>query len=258
MYTKSDDPYENRVTEYNSEDLNTNINTSCSIQIAYAIWWYFASKGFELLDTVFIVYKRKVNQLTFLHIYHHSTMFAVWWVGSKYVPGGSTLTAALVNSVVHILMYTYYALSAVGPKMQPYLWWKKYLTIIQLVRNSRTCTTNQFSQIQFTAGVTLGLNSIISNCNFTRWMQYVFVCYAFSFLILFGKFYHRTYAGGAILEKQHLKISSKIKETIQMAIDAKHEEKRSGKRTKQSKLTMLKAKHNYGSMARRRKVVKNE
>lgn len=42
-------------------------------------------------------------------------------------------------------------------------------------------------------GVTLGLNSIITGCPFTRWMQYVFVCYAFSFLILFGNFYRKTY-----------------------------------------------------------------
>lgn len=33
-------------------------------------------------------------------------------------------------------MYGYYACSALGPKMRPYLWWKKYLTIIQLVRRN--------------------------------------------------------------------------------------------------------------------------
>jgi len=42
--------------------------------------------------------------------------------------------AAIVNSSVHVLMYTYYGLSALGPHMQKYLWWKKYLTRIQLVR----------------------------------------------------------------------------------------------------------------------------
>src|SRR5699024_7825551 len=77
--------------------------------------------------------KRKQSQLTFLHLYHHSTMFVVWWVGAKFVPGGSALTGALVNCVVHVLMYAYYAFASLGPKMQPYLWWKKYLTIIQLV-----------------------------------------------------------------------------------------------------------------------------
>lgn len=30
-------------------------------------------------------------------------------------------------------MYSYYGLAAVGPHMHKYLWWKKYLTIIQMV-----------------------------------------------------------------------------------------------------------------------------
>lgn len=87
-------------------------------------------------------------------------MFAVWWVAAKFVPGGSALTAALVNCVVHVvkmlrslkilkknlliknlaffhqIMYSYYAASAMGPRLKPYLWWKKYLTIIQLVKNA--------------------------------------------------------------------------------------------------------------------------
>ena len=34
-------------------------------------------------------------------------------------------------------MYSYYAASAMGPRLKPYLWWKKYLTIIQLVKNAK-------------------------------------------------------------------------------------------------------------------------
>jgi len=40
----------------------------------------------------------------------------------------------LVNSLVHIIMYSYYMMSAMGPTLQPYLWWKKYITQLQLVR----------------------------------------------------------------------------------------------------------------------------
>ena len=29
-------------------------------------------------------------------------------------------------------MYTYYGLAALGPSIQPYLWWKKYLTKLQV------------------------------------------------------------------------------------------------------------------------------
>lgn len=31
-------------------------------------------------------------------------------------------------------MYTYYMLAAIGPHMQKYLWWKKYVTTLQMVR----------------------------------------------------------------------------------------------------------------------------
>lgn len=29
-------------------------------------------------------------------------------------------------------MYFYYGLAAIGPQMNPYLWWKKYMTAIQM------------------------------------------------------------------------------------------------------------------------------
>ena len=47
--------------------------------------------------------------------------------------------------------------------------------------------------LQFTTGVVLGLHAILTDCAFTRWMQYVFVSYAFSFLILFLNFYKTSY-----------------------------------------------------------------
>lgn len=47
--------------------------------------------------------------------------------------GGLGTFHALLNCVVHVIMYSYYALSAMGPAYQKYLWWKKYMTTIQLV-----------------------------------------------------------------------------------------------------------------------------
>ena len=42
----------------------------------------------------------------------------------------------MLNSFVHVIMYSYYGLSAMGPAVQKYLWWKKYLTQLQLVNKS--------------------------------------------------------------------------------------------------------------------------
>lgn len=39
-----------------------------------------------------------------------------------------------LNTGVHVIMYTYYMLAAFGPHMQKYLWWKKHLTMLQIVQ----------------------------------------------------------------------------------------------------------------------------
>ena len=41
--------------------------------------------------------------------------------------------SSMVNSFVHVVMYTYYGLS-IFPSLRKYLWWKRYLTQLQLVR----------------------------------------------------------------------------------------------------------------------------
>lgn len=42
---------------------------------------------------------------------------------------------AQINAFIHVIMYMYYGLAACGPKFHKYLWWKRYLTIMQLVSN---------------------------------------------------------------------------------------------------------------------------
>lgn len=43
------------------------------------------------------------------------------------------ISTGTINSFVHIVMYAYYFLSALGPQLQPYLWWKKHITNMQMV-----------------------------------------------------------------------------------------------------------------------------
>jgi hypothetical protein len=47
--------------------------------------------------------------------------------------GGHESFGALFNSFIHVVMYTYYGLAALGPRVQPYLWWKRYLTKLQVL-----------------------------------------------------------------------------------------------------------------------------
>uniref|UniRef100_A0A3P9DHJ6 Elongation of very long chain fatty acids protein n=1 Tax=Maylandia zebra TaxID=106582 RepID=A0A3P9DHJ6_9CICH len=55
----------------------------------------------EYLDTVFFILRKKFNQVTFLHVYHHCSMFTLWWIGIKWVAGGHiAVDKAFIGSVV--------------------------------------------------------------------------------------------------------------------------------------------------------------
>ena len=54
-------------------------------------------------------------------------------VSSNYLCFSKAFFGAQLNSFIHVIMYSYYGLTAFGPWIQKYLWWKRYLTMLQLV-----------------------------------------------------------------------------------------------------------------------------
>ncbi|CAL1297575.1 unnamed protein product [Larinioides sclopetarius] len=99
------------------------------------MWWFILlNKMTELLDTIFFVLRKKRNQLSMLHIVHHSAICLIVWylVRAPARAGFYGFIIVGINIAVHIVMYTYYGLSGLGPHMDKYLWWKKYLTVLQI------------------------------------------------------------------------------------------------------------------------------
>ena len=47
------------------------------------------------------------------------------WELCRFVGGGHTIFCGFLNMGVHIVMYFYYFMSAMGPSVQKYLWWKR-------------------------------------------------------------------------------------------------------------------------------------
>ncbi len=39
--------------------------------MANVCWIFYISKFIELLDTLFFILRKKFNQITFLHVFHH-------------------------------------------------------------------------------------------------------------------------------------------------------------------------------------------
>ncbi|XP_061390104.1 elongation of very long chain fatty acids protein 7-like [Musca vetustissima] len=157
-----------------------------SLALYSGAWFYFFSKIIDLLDTVFFVLRKKQNQVTFLHVYHHTITALFSWMYLKYAPGEQGVVIGILNSGVHIVMYFYYMVAAMGPQYQKYLWWKKYMTSIQL--------------IQFVLIMAYMVTIALKGCNMPKSLTFFFIANTMIFLYLFGNFYKRTYKtkdGGA-------------------------------------------------------------
>ncbi|CAG9826974.1 unnamed protein product [Diabrotica balteata] len=144
-----------------------------------AAYCYFLSKFTEFVDTILFALRKKDNQITRLHLYHHGIMPFGSWLAAKYAPDGPMTFLGLINSLVHVVMYSYYMLSAMGPKVQKYLWWKKYITMMQL--------------IQFILTLTQSLLTFFYGCNLPTAISIFNITQSVVFFVMFFDFYMQSY-----------------------------------------------------------------
>jgi len=94
------------------------------------IWIHYNNKYVELLDTFFMVMRKKERQISFLHVYHHVLLIWAWWLVCHFGCGGDAYFGAMANSFVHVIMYAYYLLALLSIRCP----WKQYITQVQLVQ----------------------------------------------------------------------------------------------------------------------------
>ncbi|KAK5647178.1 hypothetical protein RI129_002070 [Pyrocoelia pectoralis] len=161
-------------------------NNPMAIRMASFMWWNMMLKIVELVETILFVLRKKTNQVSFLHVYHHVSTLTMAWLVGKYFPGGLLTFTPMINSLVHIFMYTYYFLSSLGPKMQKKLEWvKPKLTIIQLV--------------QLVIIILQTMQLFLPGCGIHNAVGYIFVPNVVINVIFFVKFYTKSY-----LKKENL------------------------------------------------------
>ncbi|XP_012216690.1 very long chain fatty acid elongase AAEL008004-like [Linepithema humile] len=152
-----------------------------SLNMARWVWWFLILKIIELADTVIFIFRKKYNQMSFLHVYHHTmTLFTVW-LSCKYAPGGMWTFIMLPNCAVHVIMYIYYLCTCLGPKMQKIVTpWKKYMTLLQL--------------IQFTVMIAHTFQALLPSCEPTRKpLAYIYMSQIVFLFYMFVDYYKKSY-----------------------------------------------------------------
>jgi len=141
-------------------------------------YFYYISKYVDLMDTVFFLLRKKWRNISGLHLFHHSLMVPASYFFLKYASHTTGGFTPFINSFVHVIMYSYYGLTAYDRKLG--IWWKKYITQLQL---AQFCGCVAHS-IYFLFCVECGRPKIYHICELTHGLL---------FMYMFGSFYVKNY-----------------------------------------------------------------
>ncbi|XP_045479678.1 elongation of very long chain fatty acids protein 6-like [Harmonia axyridis] len=144
-------------------------------------WSYMftLSKLAEFGDTVFIVLRKQ--PLIFLHWYHHITVLLYSWFSfTEFTSSGRWFV--VMNFCVHSIMYSYYALRAIGYKPPRQI--SMVITALQLIQMVIGCLVNIWAH---------QLLQKRTECNITSLNIKLSTTMYFSMFILFAKFFFQSY-----------------------------------------------------------------
>ncbi|KAH8291804.1 hypothetical protein KR054_000782, partial [Drosophila jambulina] len=142
--------------------------------ISYA---YYINKIVDLLDTFFIVLRKKYRQITYLHVFHHILMPTVGYYTIRFHGyGGHLFLLCFFNVAVHVLMYCYYYFATAGRPVS----WKRYLTLLQMLQ-----FIIMFSHCVYTAAQ--------PNCQKSQGMTFLYSCSSAIMFVMFTNFYVQCY-----------------------------------------------------------------
>ena len=150
----------------------TIFDRSPSLTLKTFYWLYWVTKVIELLDTVFMILRHKGRQITFLHVFHHSSMLVLSEYSYHYAPWAAIAVGLSLNSFIHVVLYFYYGLTAVNPELTKS--WKRRVTELQI------------AQFVFDLGYSVVGYLHHGFCIYC-------ILYGLTMLALFSNFYHKAY-----------------------------------------------------------------
>jgi elongation of very long chain fatty acids protein 4 len=148
-------------------------------RMAKILWLFYVSKLPEFLDTVIMMLKHNYRQVSFLHLYHHGTIFVVWFIVFLEGPGGDAYFSGMLNSGVHVVMYGYYLGTSLFPtgKIRSFLnSIKFFITYGQMAQFATNCVQSAY------------LLLIVDKPRYPRHLIILLLVYMFTLLGLFGNF----------------------------------------------------------------------
>lgn len=151
-----------------------NLNGRFTSTIEFWVLVHYMTKFLDMFDTFFMVLRKKEEQLSFLHVYHHLTIGFIWGLLLHHgIANGTAFFGAWINSAVHALMYFHYLYTSLG-YTNPL---KKYLTQVQM--------------IQFALCILHAVLAVTYDQQIPKPWAVLQLCYHMTLLYLFLQFYRK-------------------------------------------------------------------
>merc|ERR1719440_2727366 len=100
--------------------------------MAFVLHIFYLSKVLDFADTVFMIVKSNWRQVSFLHVYHHSSIFLIYWLNANAFYDADIYFTIVLNGAIHFIMYGYYFATAFNVKVPIFI--KKPITNAQLIQ----------------------------------------------------------------------------------------------------------------------------
>lgn len=153
-------------------------------EIALMTELFLLSRLADFLDTIWFVLRKKQSHISFLHVFHHSYVPTVAYLATRWIPVvPNAMSFPFINSAIHVVMYAYYLL-ATYPSLRPHLWWKRYLTALQMLQFVAVLVYNIFGYYYFDKVCGKSQKAALTGSLIS----------ATIFLVLFQSFYRQAYS----------------------------------------------------------------
>jgi len=136
------------------------------------LYLFYLLKLVELIETFCFILRKKFNQMSFLHVYHHVSTYLFSYFGVTRVGTGMMMTPFMLNMIVHTIMYSYYFASIYIKDFEKIMGIKRSITIMQMV---------QFTLMLFNLS-----RAFLTGCGVD---SIIFVLFIPNILIIFYEFY---------------------------------------------------------------------
>lgn len=99
---------------------NQLISSEMGHGLGMLIWYQYHCRQLDLLDTLFMILRKKFQRISLVHMYLRLLNLLGWFVACRFACGGDTCFPAIIHAACQVVVYLYYVFHLIRPHGAPF------------------------------------------------------------------------------------------------------------------------------------------